>query len=91
MLKLHFWSGAVLDYRLSVSGSKVSGTPPANEADSQEQSEGADESVQAVEEMSDSDGETATQDKTNRQIYWASGIALLFIAGGILYKKLRKG
>jgi hypothetical protein len=35
--------------------------------------------------------ETAKQDKTNRQIYWAAGIALLFIAGGILYKKLRKG
>lgn len=92
LLKLHFWSGAVLDYRLSVSGSKVTGTAPANKADAQEQTEGTDDSAQAG-ETSVSDGEKALQDKTNRQqiYYWAAGIALLFIAGGIFYKKYRKG
>ncbi|MDQ0114477.1 cellulase family glycosylhydrolase [Paenibacillus harenae] len=85
LLKLHFRSGVVLDYRLSVSGSKVIGTSPSNKADAQEQTEGADDPAQ-TKGTSVSDGEPALQDKTNRLIYyWAAGIALLFIAGGIFY------
>ncbi|MDQ0116651.1 hypothetical protein J2T15_006133 [Paenibacillus harenae] len=72
MLKLHFWSRAVFDYRLSVSGSKVTGTPLADEADGQEQSEGADDSVQSVEEVSASDDETSKQAEQNR-IYESFG------------------
>jgi aryl-phospho-beta-D-glucosidase BglC (GH1 family) len=92
LLKLHFRSGAVLDYKLSVSESKVIGTAPANEADAKNQTEGADVSAQAGQDKSVYDGETALQDKTNTQIYyWAAGIALLFIAVAIFYKKFRKG
>ena len=89
LLKLHFRSGAVLDYKLSVSKSKVIGTAPANEADAQKQTEGADDPAK---ETSVNDGKTAPKDKTNTQIYyWAAGIALLLIAGAIFNKKLRKG
>ena len=91
LLKLHFQSGAVLGYNLSVSESKVVGTAPANDAHAQKQTEGADDSAQAVKETSVKDGKTASKDKTNTQIYyWAAGIALLLIAGAIFNKKLRK-
>jgi hypothetical protein len=93
LLKLHFRSGAVLDYKLSVSESKVTGTAPANEADAQKPTmKEADDSAQAEEDTSVIINETALQDKTNTQIYyWAAGIALLLIASAILYKRFRKG
>jgi endoglucanase len=92
LLKLHFRSGAVLDYKLSVSESKVIGTAPVNEADAKKQTEGADDSAQAEKETSVNDSKTAPKDNTNTQIYyWAAGIALLFIAGAIFNKKFRKG
>jgi hypothetical protein len=93
LLKLHFRSGTVLDYKLSVSGNKVTGTAPGNqEADARKQTEGAGDSAQAGKNTSVSEGATALQDKTNTQIYyWAAGIALLFIAGAIFFKKFRKG
>ncbi|WP_108722244.1 cellulase family glycosylhydrolase [Gorillibacterium timonense] len=92
-IKLHFWSGNVLDYKLSVSGSQVIGTSPTDEKVAQESKEATVSPTPAAAATTTPapDVKPASQGESSHQIYyWGGGIALLLILLGLVVVMVRR-
>jgi endoglucanase len=88
ILKLHFWSGEVIDYKLKIEGNKVVGTFNGKEPETEETVfAGPDD----VSETTEREASTAGTIGSRPYLYYVIGLTTLLVPLGLAALMYRKG